>query len=111
VHEVVSKEEAAAKTVRALKEQYGDWHLATGHSQQLRKRTQGDGGSWKKLATTYRGMTSHAMTFLHHARNMVIRDHAKDNVVHGTHKGWIFGKRHWVQQECSKGIRVRELKE
>jgi hypothetical protein len=35
VHEVVSKD-AATKTVRALKEHYGDWHLAVGH-QQLKK--------------------------------------------------------------------------
>jgi hypothetical protein len=30
VHEEVLKEEAAVKTVRALKEQYGGWHLAVG---------------------------------------------------------------------------------
>jgi hypothetical protein len=28
VHEEALKEEAAVKMVRALKEQYGDWHLA-----------------------------------------------------------------------------------
>jgi hypothetical protein len=31
VHEEVPKEEATVKTVRALKEQYGDRHLAIGH--------------------------------------------------------------------------------
>jgi hypothetical protein len=30
VHEEVPKEEAAVKTVRALKERCGDWHLAVG---------------------------------------------------------------------------------
>jgi hypothetical protein len=30
VHEEVPKEEAAVKTVRALKKQHGNWHLATG---------------------------------------------------------------------------------
>jgi hypothetical protein len=35
VHEEVLKEEVTVKTVRALKEQYGDWHLAVGCHQQL----------------------------------------------------------------------------
>jgi hypothetical protein len=30
VHEEALKEEAAVKTVRALKKRYGDWHLAIG---------------------------------------------------------------------------------
>jgi hypothetical protein len=45
LHEVVPKEKAAIKTVRALKEQYGDQYLAVKHCQQLKKRTQGSGGS------------------------------------------------------------------
>jgi hypothetical protein len=38
-HEEVPKEEAAVQSVRALKERYGDWHLAIELSQQLKKRT------------------------------------------------------------------------
>jgi hypothetical protein len=37
VHEEVHKEEAAVKTVRALKEQYGDHYLAVGLCQQPKK--------------------------------------------------------------------------
>jgi hypothetical protein len=49
VHDDVPKEEAAVKIVRAPKEQYGDQHLAIGHRRRLKKWTQGDGGSLKKL--------------------------------------------------------------
>jgi hypothetical protein len=45
VHGEVLKEEASVGTVRALKEQYGDRHLAVGRLRQLKKRTQNDGGS------------------------------------------------------------------
>jgi hypothetical protein len=37
VHDEVPKEEAITKTVRALKEWYGDRQLAVGHCQQLKK--------------------------------------------------------------------------
>jgi hypothetical protein len=57
MHKEVPKEEAAVKTVRALKEQYGDWHLIVEYCRQLKKWTQGNGGSQKKLATACKGMT------------------------------------------------------
>jgi hypothetical protein len=41
VHEVIPEEKAAVKTVRPLKEQYGDWYLAVKHRQQPKKQTQG----------------------------------------------------------------------
>jgi hypothetical protein len=56
-HEEVPKEEATVKRVRALKKRLEDRHLAVGCHVQLRKWTQADGGSWKKLATTHRGVT------------------------------------------------------
>jgi multidrug resistance efflux pump len=49
-HEEVPKEEAVLETFGALKEWYGDWHLAVRRRSQLKKQTQGNGGSWKKLA-------------------------------------------------------------
>jgi hypothetical protein len=55
VHEKVLKEEVA------LKKQHGNWHLAIGPSEKLKEWTQGDGGSWKKLAVTCRRMTRHAI--------------------------------------------------
>jgi hypothetical protein len=56
-HEEVPKEEATVKTVRALKKRHGDWHLDVRHHGQLKKWTQDNGGSRKKLTATCRGMT------------------------------------------------------
>jgi hypothetical protein len=53
MHEEVPAEEAAVKTDRELKKR--------GHSRQLRKRTQGDDGSQKKLAAARRGMKRSAI--------------------------------------------------
>jgi hypothetical protein len=60
VHEEVPEEEAAVQPVRALKQQHGDQHLAIGCSRKPKKRTQGNGGSQRKLATAGRGMIHHA---------------------------------------------------
>jgi hypothetical protein len=49
-HTEESNKEDVTDTVGALKDQYGDRHLAVGHRRQPKKRTQGDGGSWQKLA-------------------------------------------------------------
>jgi hypothetical protein len=54
VHEEVSKEEAAMKIVRALKKRYEDRHLTIMRHGQAKKRTQGDGGSRKKLTAACR---------------------------------------------------------
>jgi hypothetical protein len=53
-HQEVSKEKAAVYIIRAVKDRYRYWHLAVGHSQQLKIQIQGDGGSWKKLAAACR---------------------------------------------------------
>jgi hypothetical protein len=60
-HEEVPKEEATVETFGALKEQYRDRHLAVGRCQQQNKLTQGNGGSWKKLAAACRWLTHHAI--------------------------------------------------
>jgi hypothetical protein len=60
-HQEVPKEDAAVKNVRALKKRRGDQHLILRCRVQLKKRTQGNNGSRKKLATTHRGMTCHAI--------------------------------------------------
>jgi hypothetical protein len=65
VHEEVPKEEAAVKTLRALKKRHGDRHLEVGHRGKQKERTQGDGGSRKTLA---------AVPFLHGLRDAVVRD-------------------------------------
>jgi hypothetical protein len=56
-HQEVPKEEAAVKTVTALKKQYGNRWLAMGGNGKPKKRTQGNGGARKEVAAAYRGMT------------------------------------------------------
>jgi hypothetical protein len=68
VHTEVPKEEAALKTVRALKERYGVWHLTVEHRRQPKKWTQGNGGSQKKLAAACKGMTYCAGVAWHKGR-------------------------------------------
>jgi hypothetical protein len=99
VHEEVPKEEAAVKTVRALTKQYGDRHLATGHTQQLKKQTQGDSGSQKKLAAAHRWMTHCAIPAPCKAYNR--QGPGRDNVARGTLRGQMFEKRHQAQLEGS----------
>jgi hypothetical protein len=50
-HEDVPKEEAVVETFGAPKKWYGDWHLPIRCHSQLKKWTQGNGVSQKKLAT------------------------------------------------------------
>jgi hypothetical protein len=66
----VPKEGAILKTVRALKKQYGDLCLPIGHHWQLQNWTQGDGGSWKKLAPICRRMTCGAGVAWYKGRSM-----------------------------------------
>jgi hypothetical protein len=53
----VPNEEAAVVTIGAMKDRYGDRHLAIGRRRELQKRTQGDGGPRKKLVAACRRMT------------------------------------------------------
>jgi hypothetical protein len=57
----VLKEDAAVETIRALEDRYGDRHLAVRHRRKPKKRTQGNGGSRKKLAAARRRMTHRAV--------------------------------------------------
>jgi hypothetical protein len=54
VHKEDPKEAAAVKTVRPLKKQHGDWHLAIRHCCQPKKWSQGNDRSQKKLAAASR---------------------------------------------------------
>jgi hypothetical protein len=78
-HPEVPKEGEAVNSFGALKMQHGDRHLAVRHGEK-QKRTQGNGGSWKKLATTYRGMTRNAIP-------ATSKGHGKDKAVQETSKG------------------------
>lgn len=107
------------KTVTALMTQYEDQHLAVMHRGQPKKRTQGNGGSWKKMAAARRGMTHHAGVVRRKGRGHTgptveqrrWKFQTRDSVTRGTSKGQTFGKRHQTQPECSNGIRKRDLKE
>jgi hypothetical protein len=109
VHKEVPKEEAAVKTVRAQKKLYGDRHLAIGRCRQLRKWTQGDGGSRKKLAAARRGMTHRAIPAWHKGHGH--RGPGKDIVVQGTQKGRMFRKRCWAKPEWNNSVKEEDLKE
>jgi hypothetical protein len=87
VHQEVPQEEATVETTGALEDPYGDRHLAKGHCQQLKKWTQGDGGSRKKLATARRQMTHFAIPPLYKGHGH--QGPGKDDVVCGTLKGWM----------------------
>jgi hypothetical protein len=71
VHEDVPKEEAAVQNARALKKWHGDWHLAVRRCSELKKLTQGNGGSRKKLAAKSRGMTHRAGVPWHKGRSYI----------------------------------------
>jgi hypothetical protein len=105
-YEEVPKEEAALKSLRALKNWHEDWHLAVGRHGQLKKRTQGDGGFRKKLSAACRGMTPHAIPAWHqgHSRQRP----GKDSVVQGTQKGQMFRKRRRAQLVGGAVIRVKK---
>jgi hypothetical protein len=79
--------------IRALKERYGDRHLAIERCRQLKKQTQGDDGSWKKLAAACRGMTHWAIPALceEHgcqgpSRDSVAREPLKDALSRGDNR-------------------------
>jgi hypothetical protein len=78
----VPNEEVAVETIRALEDQYGDQHLALGHCQQLKKRTQGNGGFQQKLAAAQGQLTHHAIPASH-----------KEHGHKGDHKGWMLERR------------------
>jgi hypothetical protein len=69
-HPDVPNEQAEVETVRVLEDRYGNRPLAIGRHQPLKKQTQSDGGSQKKLATSCRWPT---VPFLHCIRDTVIR--------------------------------------
>jgi hypothetical protein len=75
----VPKVEAAVKTIRALKDQYGDQHLAMGCHRQPKKWTQGDGRS---------GL----LPFLHRARDTLARDQTGTVLQEKLRKGGRFGR-------------------
>jgi hypothetical protein len=75
VHPEDSNEEAVVVTVGALKDRYGERHLAVGRPRQRKKRIQamvGRGKSWPPPADEWPAVTS-----LNGVRDMVVRDQAE----------------------------------
>jgi hypothetical protein len=80
----VPKEEAVVQTIGTLVDRYGDWHLAIGHCQQLKRRTHSDGSSRKKLVTARGQLNRHAIPALHKGHGC--QGPGMDNVVRGAAK-------------------------
>jgi hypothetical protein len=103
----VPKEEAAVKTIRALENRYGDWHLAVGSRRQLKKWIQGDGGSWQELATAQRRLTSIAIPAQRKGHSC--QGPCKDDDVSRTPKGLTFDKIRREWPKWKDGIRGQGL--
>jgi hypothetical protein len=71
----IPKEDDMVKIIGTLEDRYGERHLAIGCSRQPKKQTQGDGGSWQKLAAAHRQMT--AMPLLHHSTDTAVSDQTR----------------------------------
>jgi hypothetical protein len=108
-HQEVPKKEAGVdmEMIRTLKEWYGDQHLAIVRCQQLKKQTQGDGGFWKKLANSHRGMTLHAIPASRKGHGR--QGPGRNNVMRGAPKGQTLERRQWMHQEGSNGLRGLDL--
>jgi hypothetical protein len=90
-YQEIRKEEATVDSVGALEEWDGDRHLAVGRCRQPKKRTQGDGGSRRKLAATRRRMTRQAVP--EQCKGYGRQRPGKNDAVHKTPKRRTFEKR------------------
>jgi hypothetical protein len=108
VHEEIPKEEAIVERFGAWK-QHRNRHLAIRRRGRLKKQIQGNGGSWKKLASTCRGMIHHAIPARHKGHGH--QGPGRDSVARGAPGGRTLERRQQTRQEGSNGIRVRDVKE
>jgi hypothetical protein len=90
------------------------WRCGTGtgiyvrHCSQLKKWTEGNGGSRKKLAAAQGRLTCCAIPVWRKGSH---QRPGKVNVVRETQKEWMFGKRRWAKPECNNGTRNQGLNE
>jgi hypothetical protein len=103
-HKEVPEEDVAVKPVGVLKMQHGYQNLVTERCQKSKKRTQGNVGSWKKLAAACRWITCHAIPAQH-------KEQCQDSVARGAPKGRMLQRTQQTCQEGSNGIRNRGVKE
>jgi hypothetical protein len=99
--------EGGRETYGALKERYENRHLAVGR-RQLKKLTQGDGGSWKKLAVASKGMTRRVIPVPRKGHGG--QGPGRDIVARGTPKGRTLERRQRTHQEDNNGVRGPDLK-
>jgi hypothetical protein len=83
-HEEIPKEEASVETSGALEQQHGEPHLVIRCCSQLKKQTQVNGGSQKKLATA-RGWLVHCAEMSEH-KGHCCEGQGKNKVMRRTQK-------------------------
>jgi hypothetical protein len=99
----VLKEQAAVKPVRGLMKWHRGQNLAIERHQKPKEWAWVNCGSQRKVATGCRGMTFHAKVPWH--KGDVRKNRTRDNMVRGTLKGWMLGRRQRTLQEGNKEIK------
>jgi hypothetical protein len=87
----VPNEEMKVETIGALENRYGDRNRGVSRPQLLKKRTQGYGGSRKKVTTARRWMTRRA--FPDDRKGSIHKETGRDNVARRATNGETFAKR------------------
>jgi hypothetical protein len=100
-----SNEEAVVETVDTLKDRY----LAVGRRRQPKKRTQGDGGSWQKLAAARGRLARRAIPAPRKGHGR--QGWSRDSVAKESLKERTLERTRRTGHECSSGIKDRDLKE
>jgi hypothetical protein len=98
----IPTEEAEVETVGTLKDRYRDQHLAIGRRRQLKKRTQGDGGSLQKLAAARGRLTRRAIPAPHKGRH---QGPVRDSVARGANNGRTLEMRRRKVPECNSEMK------
>jgi hypothetical protein len=109
-HQEVTVEEAAVKSLGALKKQHMGWHLVAGCHSQLQERTQGNCGSRKKLAAASRKLT-HSAGVAQRKGHIVRKTQTGNNVARGAPRGQMSRRRCQPKLERKNGIRNRGLRQ
>jgi hypothetical protein len=118
-YQEVPKEDALVQPVGGLRKRHRGHNLAEEHHGQPKEWTQGNCGSWKKLAAASRNMTSHAGVARCKGRSPEglpvgqgqQKNQTRNKFARGTRKGWTPGRRQLMHQEGANGMRNRDFRE
>jgi hypothetical protein len=80
-HREVPQEMAAVRSLGTMKKRHWDPHLAAGHCGKPEELTQGDCGSWRKLAAACRKVPCHTRVAWH--RRNIVREYIRAKVEQG----------------------------